>query len=247
MRIRFERQHGFSLIELAVVLVIIGLLLGGGLAAFTATTEQARRAEQKRQLQHIREALYGFAMVEGRLPCPDDLDDATAPDPDGTEDRSGSPAACDTDVGALPWVTLGLGRRDAWNNPLIYQVEPDYADDDPAPGDDASSFAFSDSATITVVDGNGDTIVNGTPAVVVSAGPQGEQIWVGGALKCPGASGAAANGFSDDETENCNGDDNYVESAYRGADAATGRFDDMLIWVPDHVLKARMVDAGRLP
>ena len=64
-------QRGFSLIELAVVLVIVGLLVGGGIAALNSATQQTRRIEAERQLIHVRDALYGYAMSEGRLPCPD--------------------------------------------------------------------------------------------------------------------------------------------------------------------------------
>lgn len=235
------RQGGFSLIELAVVLVIIGLLIGGGIAALDATTEQTRRSDQRRQLEHVREALYGFAMSRGRLPCPDDMADATAPDPDGSEDRSGTPPACTTDSGALPWVTLGLARRDAWGAPLLYHVEPAFADD-PAAGADAS-FGLGTAATVTVRNGAGAVIVDNTPALVVSVGPQGGQVWTAGGLACPGA----AQGFSSDETENCDGDDTYVDAGYRTTEDTDGRFDDLLIWLPDPVLKARMVQAGRLP
>lgn len=235
------RQEGFSLIELAVVLVIIGLLIGGGIAALDATTEQTRRSDQRRQLEHVREALYGFAMSHGRLPCPDDLGDGTAPDPDGTEDRSGSPATCTNDTGALPWVTLGVARRDAWGYPLIYHVEPGFAEE-PAAGTDAS-FGLGTNATIEVLNSDGAVIASNTPAVVLSVGPQGGQVWIAGGFDCPGT----AQGFSPDETENCDEDDTYVDAGFRTADDTLGRFDDQLTWLPDPVLKARMVDAGLLP
>ncbi len=233
-----RQQSGFSLIELAVVLVIIGLLVGGGIAALDATTEQSRRSDQKRQLDQVREALYGFALARGRLPCPD-----TDWPPDGGENATGG--NCDADVGTLPWQQLGLGRRNPWGQPLRYHVESAFAEA-PAPPD-GSAFDLDDDADLEVEDGAGEWIVRNTPAIVISFAGQGEQVWTEAGFACPGAGGLAANGFSADETENCNGDDDYVAAGYRGPDATGGRFDDLLIWIPDPVLKARMVDVGRLP
>lgn len=232
------RQSGFSLIELAVVLVIVGLLVGGGIAALDATTEQSRRSDQKRQLDEVREALYGFALARGRLPCPD-----TDWPPNGDENAPGG--NCDEDVGTLPWQQLGLGRRNPWGQPLRYHVEPAFAEE-PAEAD-GSAFDLDDDADLEVDDGEGEWIVRDTPAIVISFAGQGEQLWTESGFVCPGDGGAPASGFSADETENCNGDDVYVAAPYRGPDANDGRFDDLLIWMPAPVLKARMVDVGRLP
>jgi len=239
-------QSGFSLIELAVVLVIIGLLVGGGIAALTAATEQTRRSETKRQLEHVREALFGFAMSQGRLPCADT-------DGDGEENYDGT--NCDTDAGygGLPWVDLGLGRRDAWGNPFYYAVTTnpggsveDFADN-PAPED--SSFDLDSNANLDVYDddpppaGSGAAIAKDVPAVVVSFGPQGDQVWTaGGRVSCPGPAG-----FSATENENCDDDTSFVDAGYRTSDDPDGRFDDLVIWLPLPVLKSRMVDAGLLP
>jgi len=241
-----RRQPGFTLVELAVVLVIVGLLTGGGLAAFTAAAEQRLRREQMQQLSQVRSALYGFAMRQGRLPCAD-RDDP----PDGVEDYVGPDCAPGADTGALPWATLGVARRDAWGNPLYYSVTArprggiaDYADT-PASGADAS-FDLSARANRRIADGAGDTIAQEIPAVVVSFGPQGDQVWTHSGFQCPG-DGRPAAGFSADETDNCDGDQDFVDAGYRRPEDSAGRFDDLVTWLPDTVLKSRMVRAGRLP
>lgn len=232
-------QAGFSLIELAVVLVIIGLLVGGGIAALTSATEQTRRVDAKRQLQHVREALYGFAMSRGRLPCPD----SDYP-PDGEEDIDGTGTDCTQDQGALPWVDLGVGRRDPWGSPLLYYVDRSPVNfADPTATSTTPAFDLSQDGTLDVGDGDGSPIVDDSPAVIVSHGPQGIQVWTDSGFNCPGA----ADGFSDDENENCDGDQTFVAAEFRPPDASDGRFDDLVIWIPLPVLKARMVDAGLLP
>ena len=238
-------QSGFSLIELAVVLVIIGLLVGGGIAALDTTQTQARRSEQQRTLAHVREALYGFAMSEGRLPCPDD-----PAAPDGLEDASGSPATCDRGRGVLPWADLGVGRRDAWGFPHYYAVTDDPFAREVAAGVQ-SAFTLSDTGNLSVEDDHDSStavmLADEIPAVVLSFGPQGGQVWTAGGFVCPGEGGAPSNGFSDNESENCDNNDNrYVDAGFSRAESGE-RFDDQLIWLPGPVLKARMVSAGRLP
>ena len=240
---RGARQSGFSLIELAVVLVIVGLLVGGGIAALEATTEQTLRAEQRQQLEHAREALYGFSMSRGRLPCAD-----TDSPPDGVENYDPGTGACEAGAGfgAFPWVTLGLGRRDAWGEPMYYATDPDWAD---APGaGEESSFDLGATAALDVYDDvptGTNLVAEDVPALVLSFGPQGGQIWLeGGRFDCGAATPA---GFSDEERENCDDDLSFIDAGYRAASDTDGRFDDMLIWLPEAVLKARMVAAGRLP
>jgi hypothetical protein len=57
---------------------------------------------------------------------------------------------------------------------------------------------------------------------------------------------------NDDEEDNINivvVDDNFVSRPPTDINAATagGEFDDILIWIPEFELKAKMVEAGRLP
>jgi len=246
-------QSGFSLIELAVVLVIIGLLVGGGIAALTSATQQTRRIEAKRQLLHVRDALYGFAMSEGRLPCPD-----TDNPPNGRENIDGPGTDCVQDGGALPWADLGLGRRDPWGAPLRYRVErgipanpdkPNFAD--PAANTTSPAFGLDSEADMVVRDADSVNIVTNTPAIVTSFGPQGSQIWTDSGFTC---TAAGTNDFSADENENCDADNTFVAAEFRPPDAGgnptnagQGRFDDIAIWLPLPVLKSRMVDAGLLP
>ncbi len=239
------RQTGFSLIELAVVLVIIGLLVGGGIAAVQVSTEQTRRSEQRDQFETVRAALYGFAMSRGRLPCPDTSDPL-----DGREDTSNPspPFSCDAREGALPWADLGTGRRDAWGYPLRYRVTtlsggPDFADHE----DTSASFEIGDQGTIDVSTsaGGGTEVADSVVAIVVSYGPQAGQVWTNddALINCPTGGNA---GFSQEEHENCDGDSDFVETGYRPPDVDDG-FDDMMTWIPYPVLTARMVDAGKLP
>ena len=63
-------EQGFSLVELAVVLVIVALLSSGLMLGLSAQRDSAANQEVQRQLDTAREVLLGFAMANGRLPCP---------------------------------------------------------------------------------------------------------------------------------------------------------------------------------
>jgi prepilin-type N-terminal cleavage/methylation domain-containing protein len=67
-----SRSSGFTLVELAMVLFIVSLLIGGLLMPLSAQNEVRGRQETDRALANIREALIGFAAINGRLPCPAD-------------------------------------------------------------------------------------------------------------------------------------------------------------------------------
>ena len=65
-----RHKQGFTLVELAIVLVIVALLTSGLLLGVSAQRNAAENVDAQRQLENIRETLIGFALTRGRLPCP---------------------------------------------------------------------------------------------------------------------------------------------------------------------------------
>jgi prepilin-type N-terminal cleavage/methylation domain-containing protein len=65
-----SRTRGFTLTELAIALVIIAFLLGGVVVTLQSQIEARNQAETRRTLDLAAEALVGFAIQRGRLPCP---------------------------------------------------------------------------------------------------------------------------------------------------------------------------------
>lgn len=114
-------QSGFTLLELAVVLAIIGLLvaLGSDFAASYLQDRQYRATVDR--LEATEQAMVRFVSLQRRMVCPD----TTSP-PDGREDVSSG--ACSARVGGVPWLTLGLPRevtQDALNVPFRFAVASD--------------------------------------------------------------------------------------------------------------------------
>ena len=67
---RKSEQRGFTLIELAIVMFIVALMLGGMLLPLSAQQDVRARSETTRMMNEAREALIGFAMINDRFPCP---------------------------------------------------------------------------------------------------------------------------------------------------------------------------------
>lgn len=243
-------SSGFTLVEMAVVLVIIGLLLGGLLMPLSAQVENRRVSETQKALDEINQALIGFAVVNGRLPCPASGAIATGSAGAGVEQTtgSGSTLACSAAEGVLPWATLGVNELDAWGRRYGYRVTTLFARGlpqttfgcTPPSNPTSAAFALCTPGDITVKDSSaGNSIASNIPALVLSYGPNGL-----GAYTSAGTQISAA-GAGTDEAENTNGNATFV--SHPPSSAAGNAFDDLVIWLSPNTLFNRMVSAQKLP
>lgn len=141
-----SRMQGFTLIEISIVLVVIGLLISGGLVALAPVLENAKRTETENSITKIEDALTLYAIQYGCLPCPADGSLASTNANAGTslaDGIGGTPYtamcvddAAGTNCGGLdqrnvvPWRTLGLTEADVtdgWGNRINYHVSEDDA------------------------------------------------------------------------------------------------------------------------
>ncbi|KHD08003.1 hypothetical protein PN36_10205 [Candidatus Thiomargarita nelsonii] len=112
-----NRNNGFSLIEIAIVLFIISLLIGHLLTPISTQIDQRRYKQTQKTLEEIKQALLGFASIHGRLPYP------ASNQKTGRQDSS-----LYKKEGYLPWADLGIARIDAWGNPFRYRAEDEYSE-----------------------------------------------------------------------------------------------------------------------
>lgn len=237
-----SKESGFTLVELAVVLVIISLLVGSFIGSFSGRIDATRREATKKELAEIKQVLLAYVYVNGTplaLPCPD-----TDVPPDGVGNGVAGVCAAGTAVGTLPWVTLGMGRQDAWGTQYSYWVQSSYANniagfnlDTPSGGGEID----------TRVNNIARAIAPNAVAVIFSRGKNGL-----GGISSEGVSRdvipAAGNGH-DDELANADNDEVFMSrfNTDEGVTAAGGAFDDILIWINTYEIKAKMVEAGKLP
>jgi prepilin-type N-terminal cleavage/methylation domain-containing protein len=122
------RVRGFSLVEMALVLLIVGLLASVFLPATNAMLDNNRRKETRAKLEALEQALLRFVIVNRRLPCPANGALAAGNVEQGLEQPHPGTAVCTTAAltnGVLPWRTLGLSQddvTDAWNTMVSYRV-----------------------------------------------------------------------------------------------------------------------------
>lgn len=118
--LRYAAMRGVSMVEMAVVLTVSGVMLGLVMAG-RAGGGSAPASDAAAQ-DAVVSAVYAYAKRNFRLPCPDS-------DGDDLEDRDASTGQCtasDLHTGGVPYKTLGLtyssSQADSVGTRLVYGV-----------------------------------------------------------------------------------------------------------------------------
>jgi prepilin-type N-terminal cleavage/methylation domain-containing protein len=219
--------RGFSLLEMAIVLMIVGFLLTGMLGGMSALQSVQRDDGTRRQLDEMRNALITFATVNGRLPCPAAPATSDAVTGAGLERAPTASGCTGGAAGAFPWATLGLPQTDTWGRRFSYRVTPAFARVAPA-------ITLTSVGDNTVQNLSAVNLATQVPAVIVSHGADGA-----GSRNRLGALAAAGTNAS--QLENSDADAIFV------SDIASAGFDDHVVWLPPTTLLGRLLEAGVLP
>ncbi len=91
------KKNGFTLIEVAIVMVVLGLILGLGIPMMKMLMKQNKLTQNRTAVKEAKEALIGYAYANGKFPK-----------------YNGNYQ--------LPYTLLGTRQSDAYGNTLVYDV-----------------------------------------------------------------------------------------------------------------------------
>lgn len=241
-----DNTRGFTLIELAVAMFILVLLLGSILVPLTTQVEQRQISDTQKHLEEIKEALIGFAVANGRLPCP-------ASSSAGEESPPGGGNCSPNNYnGFVPAATLGLATVDSqgfaidpWGNRIRYAVTNANGNaftttngmSSTGLGALAPNLLVCSTATgisATSCD-TGKALTTGVPVVIYSTGKNG------------GYGGTGLDEAANPNPNSTNNDRVFVYHTPTPSTATNGEFDDIVTWLSPNILYNRMVAAGKLP
>jgi prepilin-type N-terminal cleavage/methylation domain-containing protein len=273
---RAARAGGFTLVELAVVMAIVGLLLGTLMYTFSAQIEQRNFEDTRRKLDQARELLITYAIVNGRLPCParstssglEARDSATGQcTSGGVEDYYGGTLSSGAVGGLLPGATLGIQQLDssgfaldAWQNRIRYVVAKTL---DGTTCTGSASWHFTNKTSMQtngITCQPGDLMVcKSATGITSSACGSANQLMSTGLVVAiifsTGKNATSSGGAGVDEQTNLKTNTAlsplinpmFVWHTPTPSDYTTGEFDDQFTWITVGELYGRLISAGVLP
>ena len=265
---KLRSSGGFSLIEVAVVLIIITVLFALLAAPLSGQIEARRIEETRRLLETSKEALLGFAVANGRLPCP------ASTTSNGVESfcTTGGVGACGAATttvqahgrcsnpfdGFVPAVTLGVSPVDAngylidaWTNANASRIRYAVSTENDGTNYSLTRVDGIKARTMATVAASSENLVvcstgltAAASATVCNAPTQTLASGAAAVLFSLGSNGGTAfASLSFDEQNN----QSAVPDKVFSSGTPTTNFDDVVTWLSLNTLFGRMVQAGKLP
>lgn len=263
------------MVEIAIVLVILGFVLGALFLPLQAQRQQISQTQTEATLENSKRALLGFAQQHGRLPCPATAASNGAESPIGGT-VAGNPNCALGGVGFLPAATLGIEPTnaqglalDGWNNPIRYAVTP-------VNSPNFGNLALPDFTTVGELSNIGVSTMSPPPNQTIPALNPNLRVCLTSAtitastcstvppnevnfainnavavIYSLGATGSQPIGGAD-ETANLNDADTNgiiddgVFVSHGPAATAGNEFDHIVTWISPYVLYNAMIQAGQL-
>ena len=243
-------SRGFTLIELAIVMFIVALLLGGMLLPLSAQQDVRSYGDTQKILNDARDALLGYAMANDRLPCP------AWTNTNGAEDRNADGSCNHPYDGFYPAATVGLAPVDSngylidgWGGNVDNRVR--YA---VSPANTSALTTGSGMKTVGITALLPDLRICNTGTSMSTPTPDTADCAANTALATDAVAviyslgkNAGTGGAGTDETHNPNPrSTTAADRAFVNAQQSAN-FDDQMVWLSKGTLFNRLVAAGRLP
>jgi prepilin-type N-terminal cleavage/methylation domain-containing protein len=239
-------QRGFSLLEMSVVLLIIGIVTGSGMFMLTESLRQKQFNTTKERLALLQQTLLDFRRAFNRLPCPAYQTLAVSTSAFGRENCT--PSAPDLYAsgpimsGMFPTKTLGLPDEyafDGWGRRIVYTVDSAFIN-----ANAFNAVPLSDTTVRLVVQNQaGSNKTDRAVYVLVSHGSNGHGAFPrkGGTTRVRATGTSVAGSANTDELENCQCDNNaaytslnstFVQQPINSENTAVlnRTFDDLVVY-----------------
>lgn len=265
IRKHVQSEQGFTLIDVAILMLVIGLLTVPFIQAYNANIKQRSITTTNGSFAQIRAAIESYYFENGYYPCP--ADPALGPNDNnfGAENRTddGNPATMDDCVtgavanlpnpgdtvmwGAVPHVALGLTvdqTLDFHRNKVIYSVSEEKTKD--------TTFNTPSVISINVTNDNANcslpanpVTTNGVHLVLTSSGDDGA-----GGYTLAGQPLAACSiaGTPTLDSENCDRDNVFVSPiCSRDTNAGATFYDDLIDTATWNTTPSKIWDTANNP
>lgn len=241
-----RRSPGFTLIEMALVLTIAGLIVTSLVSLFVTQVANNQISSTRGREDAIKTALITFISRNNRLPCPA-VPTLLPTDPNYGKE-SPTPGTCTGTavggfplaIGIVPWIDLGLSNdagQDAYNQRFTYAVSllaTNLNRDTVAGMAGVINMYKTTPATVA----NQINANNLAAVAIISHGKNGFGAYLPSGSRAPLPTGA-------NEQENTNADVNFVQADY--SENATNPFDDIVAWLTPADLLSPLAKDGAIP
>lgn len=247
-------QLGFSLIEMAMVVSILGVMVAGALTISKSNVEQKAALNTARSMDVLEDALQKYLEYYGRYPCPASPSAAESSAVFGVETNCSSSVTSPSNTweagtgvntirgGVVPVRTLGIPDRymyDEWGSRVGFVVVKALAT---TLADYSGYTTALTTGVIQVTDVNGNQVVgsnanNVVAYLLVSYGKDKKGAYARkiNATNSPDI----ACGTTAKDSENCDGDTSFIDSIPKDSQVASNYYYDYVRWA----LRKRLVDA----
>lgn len=238
-----KHQTGFTLIEMAIVLAILGIVLGGLFAGTSALRETSKFKEDQQKLQDIKAALLSYVAVNHYLPCPTNPINGNTGLQSPPENRTATDGSCDVTYGYLPYNDLGTHAVNAYGIPFSYVInqQANLATNTSNETHSASYFGATD---CNINSGTPPCFHQHTPPIPADTGSGNFQITDGGSqilaenvpLLVISHGQNNCDNVASFELQNCSDSATTYFQAPQNREGANA-FDDVLIWLSSLEIK----------
>lgn len=225
----FDNARGYTLVEVAIVIMIVGILLAPALSLYNRWMDRQEVEETELSISRVETSIANFLSMYGRYPCPAAMDAQPGDVDYGYEDCTATAPGVRTAVsfntalasagnqsiliGSLPFRKLNLQEQnsyDAYGNRFSYAVTDILTD--------ATTFNLGEGG-ITIVDSTGANALEEPHTAHFAIVTHGEND--DGAITRNGVMAGTCSGLLDQE--NCDYDETFMKSDIRNG------YDDIIV------------------